>query len=162
MRAHEFITEYLTDQQREEYSKYKMTKTARNATDAFFGENNDVIKEPVFSTASSNIEKSETQLEIEKSIGASMTIEQYRTGLIADKYGRQIKLTKFIKDQDLLNKYASDKSRSGSKTKSNIIMTVHRGTEVAGQTSNIMHSWPSSCKNIETGMHRHFLKNEIL
>lgn len=166
LRFRQFLKEYLTDVQRERYSDVEMTPEARDATDHFFGVGNDQVREEL---KGFEADKSETHRKIEKHLGQDISHEDYRKGTTADKFGRQVKLGKLIKDQQLRYEFNRDNTRAGVKKAVSHYVTVVRGTEVAGQTNSAPdpahpkgHSWGSlSCKNVDTGSNRHYLKPEI-
>ncbi len=165
LRFKTFLLEYLTDGQREKFSHIKMTDKARKDTDHFFGEGNDLIKEPLIS----DYIKSETHEDVENHLGISIPAEHYIKGVATDKYGRLSKIGKQIKDPSLLQRFSNDTARSNSSKPSDNYVTIVRGTEVAGQTNPVPneehpkgHSWKDqSCKNIENGCNRQFLEPEI-
>lgn len=160
LRFKQFLKEYLTDVQRERYSDVEMTPKARDATDHFFGEGNDQVREEL---KGFEADKSETHRKIEQHLGQDISHEDYRKGTTADKFGRQVKLGKLIKDQQLRDEFNRDNTRAGVKKAVSHYVTVVRGTEVAGQTNSAPdpahpkgHSWGSlSCKNVDTGSNRH-------
>ncbi len=161
----EFILEYLTPEQDKEWSQVKMEPEARKATDHFFGEGNDHVREDIKQYSH---DKSEIHRKVEEHLGKELSHEEYKSGLTNDKYGRQVKLGKMIKDDKLKTEYSNDSSRVGGKIKQPY-MTVVRGHHVAGQTNPepdelhpTGHAWENeSCKNINTGCNRHYLSREI-
>lgn len=156
----QYIKEYLTPKQREEYSKVPMDDEARAGTDHFFGVGNDSVREEL----PDQREKSEVHLKIQDHLNRQISHDEYHNNKIGN-----VKLTKLIKDKDLLQDYNRDSTRRGAKAIKQPYMTVHRGTEVAGQTNSEPdtlhpngHSWKDqSCKNIESGSNRRFLKTEV-
>lgn len=159
------LKEYLTDGQREAFSHVKMTDKARKDTDHFFGEGNDLVKEPLIPDYS----KSETHEDVESHLGVKIPDEHYIKGVATDKHGRLAKIGKQIKDTLLLSRFANDPARSNANKPTKNYITVVRGTEVAGQTNPVPneehptgHSWANqSCKNLVSGCNRHFLEPEI-
>jgi hypothetical protein len=157
--------EYLTPEQRAEYSKIEMTPEARKATDHFFGEGNDtihgVLKNPEDKMGVWGLDqKSDTHKKVEKHLGKEIPSEQYHKGVMSSSTGHGTRLGKLIKDPKLRDEFASDSTRSGQKS-AGFTTSTHRGTEVAGQT-NKEHSWAeASCKNIEDGSNRKYLPDEI-
>jgi len=162
----DLLLEYLTDEQRSKYSKITMTDKARTVTDHFFGKGNDEVREDLKDYQHN---KSEIHKQIEKHIGKEIHSDEYVKGQTTDKYGRLAKIGKLIKDEKLRNQFANDNTRVGSKSNSKHYVTVVRGTEVAGQTNSTPneqhpkgHSWGNqSCKNVDSGVNRHYLKHEI-
>lgn len=162
----QFILEYLTPEQKKEWGAFKMQKAAREHTDHFFGKGNNVIHEPLMNHTA---DKSEVHKAIERHLGQQIPHEDYKAGVATDKYGRKTKIGRLVKDQNLQKQFASDNTRAGSKTGSQFTMSIHRGTQVAGQTNPIPnkehpkgHSWENqSCKNIEDGLHSESLEHEI-
>jgi len=160
------LLEYLTPKQRAEHSGVQMNADARQATDHFFGVGNDKIVRDVEDT---NFSKSEIHKKVEDHLGRTIEPDDYKAGLAVDKYGRKTRLSKLIKDPDLQKQFVSDSTRSGAKAVESMKISVHRGTEVFGQTNPEPnedhpngHSWASlSCKNITSGMHREYLENEV-
>lgn len=162
------LLEYLTDEQRKKFSRNKMSKDAREATDHYFGQDNDFLRQELSSPA--HHEKSEIHRAIEKHLGKEISHDEYKSGRTKDKYDRDAKIGKLIKDKDLRDQFATDPAREGSKKLANgNYITVVRGTEVAGQTNSEPdenhprgHSWGEiSCKNVDTGLNKHYLKDEI-
>ena len=162
------MLEYLTDDQRKRYADVEMTDKARSDTDHFFGKGNDEKREEIPGEKDDN--KSEIHKAVERHIGHPITKDEYHAGKISDKYGRETKLSKSIKDPKLQNSFNSDTTRSGAKKgTSGHYSTVVRGTEVAGQTNSAPdklhpkgHSWEGqSCKNVDTGSMNHALTSEI-
>lgn len=168
IRFKKYIVEYLTDEQRARYANVKMTHKARADTDHFFGPKNDIIHGNIDGTSAAH-DKSEIHREVERHIGKQIPVDEYRTGLTADKYGRSVRIGRQIKDSKLRDMYATDAVREGSRKGSTFRTTTVRGTEVAGQTNSTPnaehpkgHSWENlSCKNVDTGEMRNRLKGEI-
>jgi hypothetical protein len=160
-----YLIEYLTADQRKKFSGIKMTSKAKSATDPFFGKE-DIKREEL---QDYDHDKSEVHKKVEQHLQQEIPREDYAKGIISDKYGRQAKIGRMIRDDSLRNEFASDSSRAGSRTGSNHYMTIVRGTEVAGQTNSSPdknhpkgHSWGEiSCKNVDTGMNKHYLEHEI-
>ena len=160
------LVEYLTDAQRARYSDVQMTPEARKATDHFFGRGNDHVKEEVLDFTP---QKSEVHKAIERHLGKEISHDEYTKGLTRDQHGREARLGRMIRDEHLRNQFANDNTRAGSKKSSGHYMTIVRGTEVAGQTNSQSnpehpkgHSWgDQSCKNVDTGANRVYLKDEI-
>jgi hypothetical protein len=160
-----FLLEYLTDAQRQQYSQYKMTDKARADTDHFFGVGNDKVTGALGHTT----DKSEIHRKIEKHLGAEISHDDYRAGITKDKYGRDVRIGRVIKDDKLKAEYAKDPTREGAKVGSQFTTSTVRGIEVAGQTNPEPnaehpkgHSWRDlSCKNVTSGIQRHILANEI-
>jgi len=160
------LLEYLTPKQSDKYSKIEMTPKARRQTDHFFGKNNDRVEEDVINDTP---DKSEVHKAVENHIGKPLTHDEYRTGRTTDKYGREVKLGRLIKDPKLQSQFASDNTRAGAKAIKSMRVSIHRGTEVAGQTNPTPdethpsgHSWAQqSCKNVEDGEHKRYLNKEI-
>lgn len=139
------LMEYLTDDQRKRYKNVEMTTKAREDTDHFFGKDNDEIKEPLKDHVP---DKSEVHKKVEHHLGKEIEPEEYKKGITTDKYGRQVKLGKSIKDEKLRTEFANDSTRAGTKSSKNFHVSVVRGTEVAGQTNSAPdkhhphgHSW---------------------
>ena len=162
----EILLEYLTDSQRKQYSSVEMSDQAKNATDHFFGKDNDHVKEDLIDY---DHDKSEVHRKIEDHLAQKIDSDSYKKGLAKDKYGRDVKIGRLVNDDKLRNDFANDNTRAGTKSSQGHYVTVVRGTEVAGQTNPKPnaehpggHSWRElSCKNIESGVHRGFLKKEI-
>jgi 2-oxo-4-hydroxy-4-carboxy--5-ureidoimidazoline (OHCU) decarboxylase len=164
-----FLLEYLTDEQRKRFAHVKMTDKARADTDHFFGKDNDIVHGEISIDAGHHEHKSEVHRAVERHIGQEIHHDDYRRGLIKDKYGRDIKIGRLIKDEKLRNAFASDSTREGVKKGSLFKTSTVRGIEVAGQTNSTPdphhpkgHSWARlSCKNVDTGSKKHYLENEI-
>lgn len=156
----QYIKEYLTPKQREEYSKVDMDDKAREGTDHYFGVGNDSVREEL----PDQREKSEVHLKLQDHLNREISHDEYRDNKVGN-----VKLTKLIKDKELLQDYNRDSTRRGAKAIKQPYMTIHRGVEVAGQTNPepdplhpAGHSWKNqSCKNIETGSNKRFLKTEV-
>lgn len=156
-----YLLEYLTDKQREHYRGVQMSDKARADTDHYFGVGNDKVHGEI-----KHDDKSEIHKQLENHIGRDLSHDEYRTGLTKDKYGRDVKIGKIIKDANLRNQFDKDPARKMSPT---MKTTTVRGVEVAGQSNPESnpehpngHSWHDiSCKNIETGIHRRKLSGEI-
>jgi hypothetical protein len=161
------LNEYLTDGQREKYSKVKMTPQAKDATDHFFGKDNDHVREDI--TGHDEENKSEVHKKVEGHLGSNIDVESYKKGLTKDKHGRDVRIGKVIKDESLRNEFAKDSTRAGVKSSHGHYCTVVRGTEVAGQTNSAPnaqhphgHSWgDESCKNIDSGSNKKYLSHEV-
>lgn len=166
LRFKEFLKEYLTDEQRKKYADIEMTPEARKNTDHFFGHGVDGVREDIKNYTP---DKSEIHKKIENHIGQEISHEDYAKGLVKDKYGRDVKIGKLIKDDNLRNQFTSDPIREGIKKAKSHYVTIVRGTEVAGQTNGQEtpehpngHSWKDiSCKNVDNGSNRGYLVNEI-
>ena len=161
------LNEYLTDSQREKYSKIKMTPQAREATDHFFGKDKDHVREDLKGYDEEN--KSEVHKKVEGHLGSNIDVESYKKGLSKDKHGRDVRIGKLIKDEGLRNDFANDSARAGAKSSHGHYATIVRGTEVAGQTNSAPdeqhprgHSWgDESCKNVDTGSNKRYLAHEV-
>ena len=162
-----FLTEYLTPGQRKLYADTQMTEKARADTDHFFGVGNDHVQEDVIGLEP---DKSEVHRAVERHIGKQIAPNEYVKGVTKDQHGRDVRLGRLIRDDNLRNQFANDNARAGSKRTSGHYMTIVRGTEVAGQTNSQPntqhpkgHSWgDQSCKNVDTGVNRSYLKHEIM
>jgi len=162
-----FLTEYLTLGQRKLYADTQMTEKARTDTDHFFGVGNDHVQEDVIGLEP---DKSEVHRAVERHIGKQIHHNEYVKGVTKDQHGRDVRLGRLIRDDNLRNQFANDNARAGSKRTSGHYMTIVRGTEVAGQTNSQPnaqhpkgHSWgDQSCKNVDTGVNRSYLKHEIM
>jgi hypothetical protein len=162
-----FLTEYLTPGQRKLYADTQMTEKARADTDHFFGVGNDHVQEDVIGLEP---DKSEVHRAVERHIGKQIHHNEYVKGVIKDQHGRDVRLGRLIRDDNLRNQFANDNARAGSKKSSGHYMTIVRGTEVAGQTNSQPntqhpkgHSWgDQSCKNVDSGVNRSYLKHEIM
>lgn len=156
-----FLLEYLTRDQRHFYENEQfgmqplsMLPERRKKTDHFFGVGNDEIEQPI----DMGNEKSDTHKKVEKHLGVEISPEVYRTGLVKDKYGRQAKIGKMIKDDKLRDAFANDPHRKGINNHGYTARIV-RGVEVVGQSNPEPddfhpkgHSWADeSCKNLESG-----------
>lgn len=158
-----YLIEYLTDSQRERYKHVQMTDKARIDTDDFFGKGNDKVHGEI-----DHGEKSEIHKQLENHLGRDISHEDYSKGTVKDKYNRDVKIGRMIKDNNLRNQYDKDPARLIGKAPSLKTTTV-RGVEVAGQTNPTPnaehpngHSWKGiSCKNVTDGINRHFLEREI-
>ena len=163
----ELLNEYLTDSQREKYSKIKMTPQAREATDHFFGKDKDDVREDLKGYDEEN--KSEVHKKVEEHIGSNIDVDNYKKGISKDKHGRDVRIGKLIKDEKLRNDFANDSARAGVKSSHGHYATIVRGTEVAGQTNSAPdeqhprgHSWgDESCKNVDTGSNKRYLTHEV-
>lgn len=161
-----YLLEYLTPAQEKKFSKYKMSDEARSSTDHFFGQGNDRVEEDVID---SHHDKSEPHKKVEQHIGKELSHDEYKSGLTSDKYGRQVKLSKLIRDPGVQQEFARDNTRSGVKAIRKPKMSIVRGTHVAGQTNSAPdklhptgHSWgDESCKNVDNGGNKHYLRHEI-
>jgi len=161
------LYEYLTDSQREKYSKIKMTPQAREATDHFFGKDKDHVREDLKGYDEEN--KSEVHKKVEEHLGSNIDVESYKKGLSKDKHGRDVRIGRLIKDEGLRNDFANDSARAGAKSSHGHYATIVRGTEVAGQTNSAPdeqhprgHSWgDESCKNVDTGSNKRYLAHEV-
>ena len=164
-----YLIEYLTDEQRNEFAGVKMTASARSATDHFFGKDNDFVREEIPNHDSVVKTKSEVHQKIESHLGVEIPHESYVKGVAKDKYGRDVKIGKQIKDEKLRNEFANDGARQGVKSTGKHYVSIVRGTEVAGQTNSAKtpehptgHSWGDlSCKNVDSGSNKKYLKHEI-
>jgi hypothetical protein len=165
----QYLLEYLTDEQRSRYKNDKMTDKARSDTDHFFGKDNDIVHGEINDDAGHLHNKSEIHKAVERHLGKEISTDDYRKGLTNDKYGRSTKIGRLIKDSNLKDQFASDTTREGAKKGSVFKTSTVRGTEVAGQTNSAPdekhpsgHSWgEESCKNVDTGSNKHYLKPEI-
>lgn len=167
-----FLLEYLVDYQKEKYKDVKMRPEARKATDHHFGEGNDTVHGHIKLEVPmhDHHDKSEIHRAVEEHIGRPVSHAEYRSGLTTDKYGRQAKIGRMIKDKSLQDKFATDNARQGARSDGETFKTsTHRGIEVAGQTNASPdathptgHSWGNlSCKNVDTGLYASKLKDEI-
>lgn len=174
------LKEYLTPEQEERYSRVPVTPGVKQMTNHFFGEGNDSIREEI---PNYNFDKSEVHRSIERHLGQDIEIDDYIKGHAKDKYGRKVRIGALLNDsfrkaknetekadiQKLQNSFTSDNSRAGRRATTRPYMTIHRGTQVAGQTNGAAtathpqgHSWAGqSCKNIDTGSNNNYLSQEI-
>ncbi len=169
LRFKQYIVEYLTPKQFEKYSSVEMTPKARKDTDPHFGEGNDVVRGKLDTQHPDLVDKSEVHKAVERHLDKPLTHTEYFSGLHTDKHGRQVRIGKSIKDESLRNQYSQDTSRAGSRSGHQFTTSTVRGVHVAGQTNPEPndahpsgHSWAdASCKNIENGCNKHYLKHEI-
>lgn len=161
-----YLVEYLTDKQRQRYSGIEMTPKARADTDHFFGVGNDTVHDSLHSMT----DKSEIHKKVESHLGKDLSHEDYRAGMTTDHLNRPARIGRLIKDPQLRDEFARDPVREGSRSsQAQYTTSTVRGTEVAGQTNPVHneqhpkgHSWANiSCKNVESGVNRHYLDNEI-
>jgi len=164
------ISEELNDSQREEFNQMPRDPKAVKATDHYFGVGNDVVSKPLEGT----MDKSEIHKAIERHLGRSISHQDYKNGITNDEYGRQTKLGKLLTKtkapSTLVNGFANDNTRQGKKfTGLTAITTRSPGGDpskgdksgVAGQTSSNQSWQQQSCKNVETGLHKKYLPQEI-
>lgn len=160
-----YLLEYLTDDQRESYKNVNMTPKARRDTDHFFGEGNDKIHGDI-----KQDDKSEIHRQLENHLGRDISHEDYKRGLVKDQHGRDAKIGRMVKDENLRIQFDKDPSRKLDKSgQTSLKTTTVRGTEVAGQTNPKPnaehpkgHAWEDiSCKNIKDGINKHYLHGEI-
>jgi HEAT repeat protein len=169
IRFKSFLVEYLTDKQKTRYKNVHMTDKARSDTDHFFGSGNDLVHGEISHDAGHHEHKGEIHQEIERHLGKEIHHDDYHQGISKDHLNRPVKLGKLIKDPKLRDKFASDNTRQGAKKGSVFKTSTVRGTEVAGQTNSKKdpqhpkgHSWGElSCKNVDNGENKHYLKHEI-
>jgi hypothetical protein len=161
-RFNSYLLEYLNPDQRERYRGIEMTDKARADTDHFFGVGNDKVHGEI-----EHDDKSEIHKQLENHLGRNLSHDEYRTGVVKDNYGRDQKIGRLIKDNNLRNQFDHDIARKTG-YKPTIKTSTVRGVEVAGQTNPepnaehpTGHSWPGSCKNITKGINRHYLEHEI-
>ena len=148
-----------------EHDNY-MTPKARFDTDHFFGTGNDLKREELNNY---DHDKSEVHTKIERHLGKPITHDEYKSGLVSDKYGRKVKIGKLVTDPQLRNEFNNDNVRAGTKSSSKHHVTIVRGIHVGGQTNSAVdaehptgHSWgEQSCKNVDTGGNRKYLPHEI-
>ena len=160
------LLEYLTDKQRVDYTGTKMTDKARGDTDHFFGDGNDLIKEPL---KNYDHDKSEVHKASEQHLDKDISTSDYTKGLTQDKHGRDARIGRMISDKLLQTQFANDNTRAGSKQPQQHYVTTVRGIEVAGQANSAPnaehpkgHSWGNqSCKNVDDGSNRRYLHDEI-
>lgn len=158
-----FLLEYITDKQRERYKDVEMVPEARSATDHFFGVGNDKIHGEI-----ANDDKSEIHKQLENHLGQTISHEDYNRGMIRDRHNRDVRIGRMVTDHNLRNQFDKDPARKTGAFPSFKTSTV-RGIEVAGQTNPSPnaehpkgHSWADiSCKNIENGVNKHYLDDEI-
>jgi len=152
-----FITllESLTDEEKLSLNSWKRTPEATNATDHFFGQGNDEIKEPLDNTG----DKSEIHQHVERHLGTEIKPEEYKQGVVKTPKGL-LRLGSAISDPELKSKFKNDNTRKNKKH-NNLSVLVTRSKEgIAGQTSHNQ-SWENhSCKNFNTGSNRHYLHDE--
>ena len=162
------LKEYITPKQKKTINEngIEMSPEARKNTDHFFGEGNDVKREDIIDYKH---DKSEIHRKVENHLNQSLSHEEYTSGITKDKYGRDAKIGRMIKDEQLRNEFASDNTRSGSKSVKKPYMSVVRGVHVMGQTNPepddihpTGHAWSQqSCKNIKDGSNNRYLKHEV-
>lgn len=160
------LLEYLTAQQRKKFEPFQMSDYARSKTDHFFGEGNDKL---TLHFKDNENDKSEIHRKVEEHLGREIPYSDYSKGITKDKYGRDAKIGKLITDSDLRDSYSSDPARENKGFSTPPYVTVHRGTEVAGQSNPESsasnpngHSWAQiSCKNVFDGKKKEVLPYEI-
>jgi Domain of unknown function (DUF4116) len=159
MRAKEFIIEYLTPSEQARVAKWrKRTKKATKATNHFFGGDDiEDIHEPLVDLDS----KSEVHRAIEKELGAEIPPEQYKTGMIRDKSGKQQRIGTLISEPSLRNAFKTDNTRKNVKSNDLTVHTTRSPVGIAGQTSHGQSWQQASCKNFNDGSARHFLCHEV-
>jgi len=154
------LLEKLTPAEEKEASTWERDPKAVAATDHFFGKGNDEISEPLSGT----VDKSEIHKAVERHIGQNIESDDYRAGQTTDKYGRKVKiggiLTKSKAPSQLINGFANDSTRQGKKQTGLSVRITRSGAGIRNQTAPEQ-SWEnSSCKNVHTGINRHYLQQE--
>ena len=156
-----FLAEELNDTQKSAVDSWTMpTKKTLSHTDHYFGEGNHVKTYPLEGSE----DKSEIHKKIEQHLGSQISPEDYKQGVAEDKYGRKTRigglLAKSKASPELINNFANDTTRQGKKFSGLTVHISRHPHDVAGQTSN--QSWAQeSCKNFDTGMNKHYLKDEV-
>ena len=164
------IKEELDDYQRAHFNEMPRTKSSLEATDHYFGKENDVISKPLENT----IDKSEVHGAIERHLKQEIAPEDYKAGVTTDGYNRKVKiggiLAKTNAHADLIKAFANDSTRQAKNAKGLTTVTTRspggdpsKGDKsgVAGQTSKNQSWAKQSCKNVSTGSRKRFLDNEI-
>ena len=156
-----FFTEELNATQVDDVRSWPRDPKAVKATDHYFGVNNNTKDHQLEDTQ----DKSEVHKEVERHLNQPIHVNDYRSGKIKDKYGRDVRLGSALQKAKapltLVNKFANDSTRQGTKF-SGLHVHVTRSPEgVAGQTSGTQ-SWAStSCKHFVKGIERGYLKHEV-
>ena len=141
--------------------KWPRDPKAIAATNHYFGANNNVKNDQLEDTQN----KSEVHKEVEKHLNQPIHVNDYRGGKIKDKYGRDVKLGAVLQKTKaapaLVNKFANDSTRQGTKFAGLHVHVTRSPEGVAGQTSGNQ-SWANtSCKHFSYGSENHYLKNEV-
>ena len=154
----QFIKEYLTSDEKNEVSNWeKRTPEATKATDHFFGVGNEEHNEPLVNTG----DKSEVHRAIERHLGQNISSDEYKSGMMKDKLGKQVRIGQAVSDPNLKNQFKSDNTRKNVKANTLSVRTTRSAEGVAGQTSHGQ-SWEDhSCKNFNSGCNRRYLKDEV-
>ena len=155
------LKEELNSEEKEQVKTWKRDPEALLHTDHYFGKGNDEIKEIL----PNSMNKSEIHKKIERHLGQEIHIDDYKKGIIKDKYNRDIRLGSFLRQnkisEHLINSYATDGTRQGKKFSGLTVKTTRSPEGVAGQTSHNQ-SWENeSCKNFNTGKMKKHLPHEV-
>lgn len=160
------LLEYLNpDQLKTVEKEYTgLDKDHKKRTDRIFQAGSNELRFPV---EDMDHDKSEVHKEVEKHLGGEISREDYIKGLTQDRFGRQVKIGRMIKDEKLRNRFSNDNTRAASKKNSQYTMSVHRGIQVFGQTNSKPselhpngHNW-TSCKDVNArNVGRDYLPHE--
>ena len=161
VRGFKLFSEELNATQVDDVRSWPRDPKAVRATHHYFGINLDTKDHQLEDTQ----DKSEVHKEVEKHLNQPIHVNDYRSGKIKDKYNRDVRLGSALQktkaSPQLINKFANDSTRQGTKF-SGLHVHVTRSPEgVAGQASGNQ-SWAStSCKNFVDGIERGYLKHEV-
>lgn len=168
----QYLKEYLTQGQikkiHDEHGHIDISPDAREATDHFFGKNNDVVHgklKPTQNSDQSEIHRAVSRAVLSK-IGRELTHDEYKAGKATGIDGRVYKIGSLIPDE-LKDHFANDPLRKDKDYTKGTTYSVHRGIQVFGQTNETPnklhpegHPW-KSCKEVDTGLMRHYLPDEV-
>jgi len=155
------IREELNLKEKQQVKTWKRDPNALIHTDHYFDKGNDEVNTQL----EGSMDKSEVHKRIERHLGQEIPIDHYKSGKTKDKYNREVKIGSLLNKnkapQDLINAYANDNTKQGTKFNGLSVRTTRSPEGVAGQTSRNQ-SWENgSCKNFNTGSNRHYLKGEV-
>jgi len=89
----------------------------------------------------------------------SIELVDYKKGLVKDKYGREVKLGKVLKENpELLKKFNEDPQRTASKDQKYKVVISRHPYDIAGMSTG--RGW-TSCMNLEHGENREFVPMDI-
>lgn len=89
------------------------------------------------------------------------TIKDYKLGICTDKYNRELKIGKVLSklnNQDLLNKFNTDKGRESKNNISSFMVFSKHPYDIGGSSTD--RGW-TSCMNLFTGGNKHYILDDI-
>jgi len=167
------IAEALPPSVAKEYTSIKRNKSIQRRLDSIFTEldkmegastskRGDRVYFPFSSSEGMITQDSPVKKDVESALqGTDYKLKDYKTGIVVDKLGRDMKLGKALTKlgkTDVLNKFRDDPTRESSKKTEFIIVFSKHQYDIAGMSTD--RGW-TSCMNLYKGEYKEYVEWDV-